>query len=384
MRDGVRYTRESFRVRLPTAAMPATRFFSESYAEARSRFLEAVERVGAPLETFENPVGKGPSGETLAIDVALFGPADAKHLLVLISGTHGVEGFAGSGAQTAMIESLRFGALPARTAVLVVHAINPYGFAWLRRVNEDNVDVNRNFVDFSALPESSETFIELAPHLVPQDWADLAPGERVIREFVETHGFRRLQEVVAGGQYSHPSGLFYGGREPVWSTRTFEAILRQYGAGKKRLALIDFHTGLGPLGYGEPIYTGQSEVEAQRAREWYGPDLTAVYAGNSASVIVQGPMINAVPTFFAGEKKPPEITSIALEFGTLPEEIVLDVLRAEAWLHAHGHTSFDTPVGRAIKRRFRDAFYVDEDGWKRAVIDRATEMTGAALAGLAS
>lgn len=364
--------------------MPAVRHFSESYAEARSRFLDAVARAHVPLETFENPVGKGPTGETLATDVALFGPKDARHLLILVSGTHGVEGFAGSGAQISMIEGLRFAALPARTAVLVVHAINPYGFAWLRRVNEDNVDLNRNCVDFTSLPPRDETYASLADPLVPDGWADLAPSEERIRAFIAEHGFRRFREVVAIGQYSHPDGLFYGGRERVWSARMFEEIVTRYGEGKERLALIDFHTGLGPLGYGEPIYTGEDDVEAARAREWYGPDLTAIRAGNSSSVIVQGPMINAVPGFFARHASTPEITSIALEFGTLPEEIVIDVLRAEAWLHAHGDVNFDTPVGRAIKRRFRDAFYVDNDAWKRSVFDRSIEMTGAALAGLAS
>jgi len=364
--------------------MPATRFFSESYAEARSRFLDAVARTGSPLETFENPAGRGPTGETLATDVALFGPADAKNLLILVSGTHGVEGFAGSGAQTAMIEGLRFAALPARTAVLIVHAINPYGFAWLRRVNEDNVDVNRNFVDFANPPVPDAAFAELAPYIVPRDWDDLAPGERVMRTFVEAHGFRRLQAIVTSGQYAYPAGLFYGGRDPAWSARTFEEIVRRYGHRKERIALIDFHTGLGPCGYGEPIYPGLDQAEAERARDWYGPDLTAIHAGNSTSVAVHGPILNAVPTFFTTGGGRPEITGIALEFGTIPEEIVLDVLRAEAWLNAHGDHTFDTPVGRAIKRRFRDAFYVDTEMWKRCVYDRSVEMTGAALAGLAS
>ena len=362
--------------------MTTSRHFSESYVEARTHFLDAVARADAPLESFENPVGKGPTGETLATDVALFGPDDAKHLLVLVSGTHGVEGFAGSGAQVAMIEGLRFAALPARTAVLVVHAINPYGFAWLRRVNEDNVDLNRNSIDFKALPASSDEFIALAPHLVPRDWDDLATAENIIKQFIDKRGFRRYQEVVAGGQYTHPDGLFYGGAKPIWSTRTFKEIVTRYGRGKKRIAVIDFHTGLGPLGYGEPIYTGDDDEEAERAREWYGPDVTAIYGGNSSSVIVQGPMINSVSSFFEGKTKP-QVTTLALEYGTLPEDIVLDVLRAEAWMHAHGDVHFDTPVGRAIKRRFRDAFYVDEYAWKRSVVDRALEMTGHALAGLA-
>lgn len=358
------------------------RHFSQNYAEARMRFLEAVGRADAPLRTFENPVGRGPTGEVLATDVALFGPADATKLLILVSGTHGVEGFAGSGAQVSMIESLRFAALPARTAVLVVHAINPYGFAWLRRVNEDNVDLNRNFIDFSMMPPANDAYRAIARYLVPGDWSELAPAETVIKGWIAEHGFRRFQEVVTGGQYIEPDGLFYGGRGPVWSTRTFREIVSTYGRGKDRVAVIDFHTGLGPSGYGEPIYTGNDAAEAERAREWYGPDVTAIFGGNSSSVIVQGPMINAVASFF-DEGARPEITTLALEFGTVPEEVVLDMLRAEAWLHAHGDVNFETPVGRAIKRRFRDAFYVDTDGWKRCVIDRATEMTGNALAGLA-
>lgn len=363
--------------------MSTTRHFSESYADARSRFLDAVARAEAPHETFENPGCKGPFGASLATDVALFGPENAKHLLILVSGTHGVEAFAGSGAQIAMIEGLRFASLPARTAVLVIHAINPYGFAWLRRVNEDNVDLNRNSIDFKALPASSDEFIALAPYLIPRSWDDLASAEQVITQFIDKHGFRRYQEVVAGGQYTHPEGLFYGGSKPEWSTQTFREIVTRYGRGKKRIAVIDFHTGLGPLGYGEPIYTGDNDEEAARVREWYGSDVTAIYGGNSSSVIVQGPMINAVGSFFEGQKTKPEVTTLALEYGTLPEDIVLDLLRAEAWMHAHGDVNFDTPVGRAIKRRFRDAFYVDEDAWKRSVVDRALEMTDHALAGLA-
>ena len=363
--------------------MDTTRHFSESYADARKRFLDAVAHADAPLESFENPVGKGPTGEALATDVALFGPDDAKHLLILVSGTHGVEGFAGSGAQVAMIEGLRFAALPARTAVLVVHAINPYGFAWLRRVNEDNVDLNRNSVDFTLPLPSNDAYGALSGHLVPRNWDDLAPAEEAIKRFIDEHGFRRYQEIVAGGQYTHPEGLFFGGAQPVWSMQTFKEIVTRYGRGKKRIAVIDFHTGLGPLGYGEPIYTGHSDEEAARAREWYGPDVTAIYAGNSASVIVQGPMINAVCSYFDGQKSKPQVTTLALEFGTLPEDLVLDLLRAEAWMHLHGDVNFDTPVGRAIKRRFRDAFYVDTHAWKRSIVDRSLEMTGHALAGLA-
>ncbi|TGT53188.1 DUF2817 domain-containing protein, partial [Mesorhizobium sp. M2E.F.Ca.ET.166.01.1.1] len=91
----------------------------------------------------------GPSGEALYTDAAYFGPADAKKLLVLVSGTHGPEGYIGSAAQLLFLRAKFHERLPSSTAVLFVHALNCYGFAWDRRVTAEGVDLNRNFVDFS-------------------------------------------------------------------------------------------------------------------------------------------------------------------------------------------------------------------------------------------
>ena len=92
----------------------------------------------------------GLEGETLATDVVRIGPADAKRLLVLTSATHGVEGFCGSGAQIALMRDEALPALMEKlgVAMLLVHAINPYGFSYLSRTTEGNVDLNRNSVDF--------------------------------------------------------------------------------------------------------------------------------------------------------------------------------------------------------------------------------------------
>src|SRR5271156_1690440 len=106
--------------------------FSRDFAEARKKFLAACAKVGIDPQSIEHPL-TGPNGETLATDVALIGPSDAANLLVLISGTHGVEGLAGSGCQLAWLASADAAALPADTAVLLVHLINPWGCAWRRR-----------------------------------------------------------------------------------------------------------------------------------------------------------------------------------------------------------------------------------------------------------
>jgi hypothetical protein len=114
-------------------ARPST-YFAANYQSARRRFLSASEHAGAELEQFLNPV-RGPHGEFLYTDVALVGNPQSKRFLVLISGTHGVEGFAGSALQVGLLEEGIQNRLPPETAVLMIHAINPYGMAYLRRFN---------------------------------------------------------------------------------------------------------------------------------------------------------------------------------------------------------------------------------------------------------
>jgi hypothetical protein len=94
----------------------------------------------------------GRDGELLAMDVARFGAADAPAVLILSSGCHGVEGYCGSGVQNALLADAGFHAAAARAgvALLYIHALNPYGFSWLRRTTHENVDLNRNFQDFSS------------------------------------------------------------------------------------------------------------------------------------------------------------------------------------------------------------------------------------------
>src|SRR3954466_11012291 len=95
------------------------------YQQARTEFLDAAARRGARITHHEHPL-RGPDGGELATDVAVLGRPDAPRRLLVISGTHGVEGFAGSLCETAW---LRDGVdLPNDLAVVVIHALNPYGF----------------------------------------------------------------------------------------------------------------------------------------------------------------------------------------------------------------------------------------------------------------
>jgi len=58
--------------------------FSDSYAQARSRFLQSAKDAGLAVESRPHPL-KGRDGEELAMDVARLGPPDAGKLLIVSS-----------------------------------------------------------------------------------------------------------------------------------------------------------------------------------------------------------------------------------------------------------------------------------------------------------
>ncbi|HYB54998.1 MAG TPA: DUF2817 domain-containing protein, partial [Alphaproteobacteria bacterium] len=142
--------------------------FAADYRDAHAKFLAAAALAGGTLKSYPNPL-KGPAGEALSTDVAFFGPEDAKKVLVTVSATHGVEGFCGSGAQVDWLLGPAAAALPRGAAMLFVHAINPHGFAWLRRVTEEGCDLNRNFVDFAKPLPENPGYDELADAIVPRE-----------------------------------------------------------------------------------------------------------------------------------------------------------------------------------------------------------------------
>src|SRR3989442_12718929 len=141
------------------------RFFSTDYFTARNRFRELVGTVGGRLETISIDA-KGSKGEDLSIDIAWFGVATPRRVLLHSSGLHGVEGFAGSAIQLQLMNTLP--TLSKDSALIIVHVLNPYGMAWLRRFNGNNVDLNRNFLADESYSDVPPTYAQLDPFLNPQ------------------------------------------------------------------------------------------------------------------------------------------------------------------------------------------------------------------------
>ena len=140
--------------------------FSDSYEEARDRFLKAAKAKQIDIQSYINP-NIGSLKEELSCDTAWMGPRNAKRVLVIISGTHGVEGFCGSGCQIDWMSRTNVEDLPIDVALLFIHAINPFGFSWCRRVTEEGCDLNRNYLDFSKPLPPNEGHDALVDYFVP-------------------------------------------------------------------------------------------------------------------------------------------------------------------------------------------------------------------------
>lgn len=360
--------------------------FSHDFEEAARSFRAAAQANDLDVESYTHPK-TGPQGEALTCDVTWAGPRAARRVLVVVSGTHGVEGFCGSGIQTDWLLSGGPDRLPANVGVLLIHAINPYGFAWLRRVTEEGVDLNRNFVDFSQPLPSDEGYEALAEAVVPP--ALDGPGrERADDRLAQAQaalGAMSFETALSSGQYTHPGGLFYGGERPTWSRRTLEAIANAYGlADRGALCVLDLHTGLGPFGYGELICDhAPDSASTGLARDWFGASVTEPLLGTSTS-----PPKRGLTDYFWHGLAGDHGCMLTLEFGTWRFQEILDALRDDHWLASTVRRCDDIDWGarltRTVKARLRRAFYPDTLDWQEMVLFRGRQVMRQAFEGLST
>jgi hypothetical protein len=353
--------------------------FSRDYAEARRKFRASAAAAAADVQTFVLE-HRGPDDLDLSTDTAWIGPRNARRVLLTISGTHGVEGFFGSAVQIEWLRRMKGAALPGEVAILQVHALNPYGFAWLRRTNENNVDINRNWMDFDEPLPANALYDELSKDLCPADWSAAAQKEtwRRLQAWITSRGAAAFQKAIQGGQWTHHSGLFYGGRCASWSRNTLTSIVAAHLRQASHVCLLDFHTGLGSYGYAEPIVARRRTDPAfTRTRAWIGGGAKSMYGDGSVSTEVRGDGLTGIAALL------PEtaVDAVALECGIRPVLETAQALRADAWLHAHGDPLSDE--ARPIKQMIRSAFHSDDPLWQGMALGQGIAACHAAVGGLA-
>jgi octopine/nopaline transport system ATP-binding protein len=348
--------------------------FSGDYAMLRQRFIAAAEAAGASLHAYPHPL-KGPKGEDLSTDVAMLGPSDAKHTLVINSGTHGVEGAYGSACQTEFLKQLANTGLAADTNVVFIHLINPWGTALGRRVNEDNVDLNRNFVDWSKKHPANKAYAPLNTifSIDKLNGPTRAKADKAFAQAEKKLGSERaLMSVIEAGQYDFANGVFFGGNGPVWSNGTLRDILARFVAKAETVIMFDLHTGAGPFAY--PALLAVSEVEhagLKWGQEIFGPSLSVVMTGSGATTdtgiaaTATGYVSSAARQVLAKSK----VLPLVIECGTHPLASIFENLRADHWLHLH--SDLNSTEAKTIKANLKESFIPNDENWRETVLTRS-------------
>jgi hypothetical protein len=351
--------------------------FSMTYGEARKRFLDAATAAKSELRASHQHPLRGPNGEKLFLDIVIWGSPDAARTLILASATHGIEGFVGSAIQTAFLRG-KLIPPPQGVRVVLLHAINPYGFAWWRRVNEDGVDLNRNFINFAVpLPTNQAYTAEMAKALVPVDWdgADKRRADKWLSDWIKAHGADGLKRVVPVGQYEHWYAPFYGGWAPTWSNWTFRSVVRTHLSDCSGIVFIDYHSGLGEWGMGQLIGRDRADqAEASAGERLWGKEYVRSSEAGSVAYAVSGDLLSALHAELPAGAV---LTSAAHEFGIKPIPDVLEALRFDHHLHVHGEPDPSRLVEQ--KALVRDAFCPMDGNWQAAVLDQAGRAIASAL-----
>lgn len=430
-------------------SVDACQYFSDNYTQARDRFLRAAQLIpSAKVESIlvhaepGNEKGRiNTNREQHFMDICVI-PGSQPGLVIHSSGVHGVEGYAGSAIQLALMESPSLKTRQAdRPTLVLVHAVNPYGMANFRRVNENNIDLNRNalsrdqFARIQDTHNSSHANYQSMDRLFnPQHaptfvstYATFAP--RVLWHLLR-RGLGHIKAAMVSGQYYNRQGIFYGGSELERSTALLERWLHKFiktrghhqwhsrprystgSMGKMNentpiddaITWIDVHTGLGPSGRDTllPGSFGRSRGAlgeqsscvkdgkktdcvmfwSQHLVRWFPdslrPSENSVAAGYEEAKGLYGEYFNNLL-----QEHSPNALFLVQEFGTIPSVLVGHALMTENAAFQFGNHSVNlgenSEALQWAKRTMLPAFYLQHSSWRRKVLQQGVRVAWQAL-----
>jgi hypothetical protein len=352
--------------------------FSESYAEARGKFLAACAGAGARLTSYPRDGLTGEAGESLATDVACLGPRSSERAAIVICGTHGSESFSASAILTRWLLS-GSGSLP-DTRLVLVHAINPWAFSHRTRTDENNVDINRNFLSAEDGPPPGNPAYDNAIHLLhgdPSDAARMLELHRAYKAYFDANGWT-LEGQIWQGQWHRPDGLMYGGKEPSWSNVTFRRIVREHLSGVDTIGFLDWHTCIGQFGeIVHLVFDPPGSEEHRAAASWWNitKDEDAAFKTGTKPKY-RGLLCHAIRQEIPGAR----IAGAVIEFGTAEDYQILRGDLIDRWLRFEGR---DHPDASALRAVHADICCPRDISWRRLVETRGTYMIDQLLAGVA-
>lgn len=348
------------------------KYFANSYEEAREKFLDATK--DAKITSFEIQPG-------LFMDCALFEKKGAKSIIILQSGVHGVEGYIGGAFQLAVLDKI----LPKINAsVLLIHAVNPYGMKYNRRVNENNVDLNRNCIDdFNAIENQdkrSNLIIRKSQKFVAPKrafripWIEWVRAYSAVISMVFNYGLSSVIRAAVAGQSRHPKSVAFRGTELQVSTIKQIDYIKKVTKGYQRAAFFDLHTGTGKK-FDYTTYTPHQEYSEEFF--WF----KRIFDKVSDTGVTKNrgvDFLGSFDQFFLNHAKSHKRYAIIVEFGTVGRFLTVQSIAYLArMIVVENQVTFYGPkkILKSIRKHFLRLYYPNSSAYRKFVIKKANNFS---------
>jgi hypothetical protein len=364
--------------------------FPESYEASRQRFRShfALIQEMWPDARLESHALAGE--EDLTIDWALADALERREkLLIFTSGQHGIEGFIGSGMLQLFVEQFLPHLNPKRTGVLLVHCMNPWGMKNLRRVNAQNVDLNRNFVWGPGRGQADAYFAEKFPNISYERLSQFLNPLGEIHTTPASYwrfliglagralsiGLKKFQGAILIGQYNFPKGLFFGGQGYQEETFVLLGLLRENIGRYAQILLLDMHTGYGPRSQMSLVNSSFENRNSHSFQETYGYPLV-VKANPKEFYSIHGDMVDYVYRFVQNEFPDKKLYATSFEFGTYGDSSLAGIRSLRTMILENQLHWFGADVAEDREKTlkdFRELYYPESESWRAKALADAKQ-----------
>ena len=337
------------------------KMWKNCYSDARDVFLQYTKKQysNAIKELGSYSVDRD---EDTTIDYLFLGNPENKKLHILISGTHGVEGYAGSAIQFQTLDKIIKDEKQQSISYLIIHALNPYGYKNNRRCTKNNIDLNRNYLQ-------TDNFHEIDyPHSIFELVSTYFLSFYFIYLFfynIFYYGYSKSREYIVKGQYTYDTGLFYGGKKREENIAILEKILSTVDySGLDEIYVFDIHTGLGPYGNLSVMVSEQNTIN-DLTNLPYNPTTKFVnMATDTMYRHSKGSVVDGIYQYLIKKEDRLRVYPIILEYGTYHN------LRIFAWLlmENYDYCNKDKDKWPKSSKKLKSLFNVDNKIWQELVM----------------
>ena len=299
----------------------------------------------------------------------------SKFLIVVISGTHGVEGYVGSALQSWLIDQKLSKSPMSEADFLFLHALNPVGFKYNRRTDQDNIDLNRNFlIDPKDFSSTNENYKKINDFLNPPTiGGPVKFFDKTLFIFksigqIVLNGYSTLRNSILIGQYEFERGLFFGGFRYQNQKNIIDDIISEYFSNYRGVVVLDLHTGYGETNKMHILSVADSDKKKKEISNFFQSDIEFVNKSKDFYK-AKGDLMSYMASF---EKPNMEVNGVVFEFGTMNSQTVLGSIESLRRMvlenQFYYRPSFQDSDNEQVQKLFLDMFNPQDENFRKSAV----------------